>query len=311
VTSAASARVAAASPLDDQPASRLLLGLLRDYWYGSEAFVPSWALMALLGEFGINEPAGRAALSRLARRGWLQGRRDGRRTAYRVAPDRMPAALAAAQAVVAFGAEPAPWDGEWTCVAFSIPEAARRRRPALRRRLRALRLGPLFDGLWITPRAPLAAIDRSLAELGIGDAAVFRAREVPRPGAAELLGAWDLDALRAGYDGLVALLDRLVALVDRGAVPECDALVTRTDVMARWSALVAIDPGLPVELLPADWPLAAARSLVIEAYDALGPAAEARALALVGGVDSGVVPRSHRAADRLRDTIGGREDDHA
>ena len=311
MTSRASARVTAASPLDDQPASRLLMGLLGDYWYGSGAFVPSWALMALLGEFGINEPAGRAALSRLARRGWLDGRRDGRRTAYRVAPDRLPAALAAGRAVVAFGAEPAAWDGQWTCVAFSIPEAARRRRPALRRRLRALRLGPLFDGLWITPRAPLAALDRSLTELGIADAAVFRAREVPRSGGTELVGAWDLDGLRAGYAALVATLERLVALVQRDAVPEADALVVRTDVMARWGALVAADPGLPAELLPADWPLPAARALVIEAYDALGPLAEARARALVRGVGEAVAPRCHRAADRLRQPIRRREDDHA
>src|SRR4029453_1546571 len=79
VTSGASARVTAASPLDDQPASRLLMGLLGDYWYDSRAYVPSWALMALLGEFGINEPGGRAALSRLSRRGRLHGPRDGGR----------------------------------------------------------------------------------------------------------------------------------------------------------------------------------------------------------------------------------------
>jgi phenylacetic acid degradation operon negative regulatory protein len=300
VTSGASARVTAASPLDDQPASRLLMGLLGDYWYDSRAYVPSWALMALLGEFGINEPAGRAALSRLSRRGWLQGRRDGRRTAYRVAPDRLPAALAAARALVTFGAESATWDGEWTCVAFSIPEAARRRRPALRRRLRALRLGPLFDGLWITPRAPLAALDRSLTELGVAGAAVFRAREVPRAGGAELLDAWDLAALRAGYERLIVTLDRLVALVRRDAVPEADALVARTDVMARWGAQVASDPGLPAELLPPDWPLAAARALVVEAYDGLGPRAEARVRALVGDLGEAAAPHCHRAADRLR-----------
>lgn len=300
MTSGASARVTAALPLDDQPASRLLMGLLGDYWHGSPAYVPSWALMALLGEFGINEPAGRAALSRLSRRGWLQGRRDGRRTAYRVAPERLTAAMAAGRALVAFGTEPAAWDGEWTCVAFSIPEASRRRRPALRRRLRALRLGPLFDGLWITPRAPLAALDRSLIELGVADAAVFRAREVPRAGGAELLGAWDLAAVRAGYQGLVVTLDRLVALVRRDGVPEADALVARTDVMARWAALVASDPGLPAELLPPDWPLGAARALVIEAYDALGPRAEARVRTLVGDVGEAAAPRCHRAADRLR-----------
>jgi phenylacetic acid degradation operon negative regulatory protein len=311
MTSGVSARVAAGSPLDRQSASRLLIGLFGDYWFGNARFVPSWALVALLGEFGINEPAGRAALSRLTRAGWLQGRRDGRRTAYRVTPDRVPEALDEGRAALASGSEPCPWDGLWTCVAFSVPEADRHRRPALRRRLRALRLGPLFDGLWITPRAPLAAIDRSLAEVGIADAAVFRASEVPRPGGVDLLAAWDLDALRAGYDHLLGLLDRLGGPVRPEQVPVTDALVARTDLMVRWEALVTADPGLPDELLPADWPARRARRLVADAYDSLGPPAQRRARELVGTLAGPVAPRCHRASDCRPGVPGRPGNDHA
>jgi phenylacetic acid degradation operon negative regulatory protein len=304
-------RAPTGTSLRDLPASHLLITLYRDYWYGSEEFVPSRSLVALLGEFGVNEPAARAALSRLARGGWLEGRRQGRRTAYRLDPRRAAQALAEGRRTVLFGTELCRWDGQWTCVAFSVPEADRRRRPALRRRLRALRLGPLFDGLWITPRAPIDAIDRSLTELGIVDAAVFRVTEVPRPAGIDLLDAWDLDELRAGYDALVARLDRLADRAERGEVPVAEALVTRSDLMARWRALVRIDPRLPDELLPDDWPLRRARQLVVETYDALGPLGQARARELVGALPPGAAPRYHRAADRLRTDADDPEDDHA
>ena len=199
-------RATAGSFLSELPASSLLLTLYCDYWYASAEYVPSRALVALLEALGVNEPAGRAALSRLARRGWLEGRKQGRRTAYRVTPARLPVVLAEGERTVRFGADPWPWDGRWTCVAFSVPEADRHLRPVLRRRLRRLGLGPLYDGLWITPRAPLAAIDRVLTELAIDDAAVFRVAEVPRPAGIGLIGAWDLPALRAAYDDLARRL---------------------------------------------------------------------------------------------------------
>src|SRR5262245_31298595 len=304
-------RATAGSFLSELPASSLLLTLYCDYWYASAEYVPSRALVALLEALGVNEPAGRAALSRLARRGWLDGRKQGRRTAYRIDPDRLPLALAECERVVRFGADPWPWDGRWTCVAFSVPEADRHLRPVLRRRLRRLGLGPLYDGLWITPRAPLAAIDRVLTELAIDDAAGFRVAEVPRPAGVGLLGAWDLPALRAAYDDLGRRLVRLQAREARSGVAPVDAFVQRADLMARWHGLMLADPELPDELLPADWPRSRTRQLVLAAYDALGPAAERRAREIVGAIAETAAPRCHQAGDRLARRVGGRMADHA
>jgi phenylacetic acid degradation operon negative regulatory protein len=297
--------------LSELPASSLLLTLYCDYWYASAEYVPSRALVALLEVLGVNEPAGRAALSRLARRGWLEGRKQGRRTAYRVAPDRLPLALAECERIVRFGADPLPWDGRWTCVAFSVPDADRHLRPVLRRRLRRLGLGPLYDGLWITPRAPLAAIDRVLTELRILDAAVFRVAEVPRPAGIDLLGAWDLPVLRATYDDLSGRLVRLRDRLAKGGVPPVEAFVLRADLMARWHGLMLADPELPDELLPGDWPRCRVRELVLASYDALGPAGERRAREIVGTIARTAAPRCHRAGDRLATREGGRLADHA
>ena len=286
-----------APPPSEVRASELLPTLLGDYWFHSRAHIPSSTLVALLGEFGVGVDAARATLSRLARAGRLEGRRDGRRTSYRLAPPLAGAAAALGQRLMAYGAEPVAWDGRWTCVAFSLPDAEANRRRRLRTRLRALGLGPRFDGLWITPHAPLEALDRCLADLGVDDAVVLRADEVPRPAGGALVDAWDLPALRARLDDVAAAAEAVASQLGDGSVGPPDALRRRTDLMGRWRHVAASDPRLPDELLPDGWPLRRARARFVAAYDALGPLAEARVRELAGGDDGPDGPRHHRVAD--------------
>jgi phenylacetic acid degradation operon negative regulatory protein len=288
--------------LQDESAPQLLVWMFLGYWFENVEFIPSAALVALLGALGVGEAAARAALSRLARRGSLEGTKLGRNTAYRIAAGSVADARAQGRRMLKFGSGPSPWDRQWTCVVFSIPESDRRRRPALRQRLRELQLGPLFDGFWITPRAPLAAIDRSLTELGVTDAAVFRVSEVPRPAGVDLLSAWDLQALRAEYQGLIDQLEPVVDKVHDQAIPDREALVVRVEACARWRTLAFTDPGLPAELLPSDWPQRRARELFVEVYNGLGPAAERRVSELVGSVRGVTSPAPHHR--RVEDCLG-------
>lgn len=289
---------------DDGPrrgasAVELLPTLMGDYWFHSRGHIPSAALVRLLAEFGVRPDATRAALSRLARAGRLEGVRQGRNTAYRLAPALAEAAEAQGRRLMRFGAEPVGWDGSWTVVAFSVPEPEAHLRPQLRKRLRALGLGALFDGLWITPHAPLEALDRCLGDLGIVGAAVLRATEVPRPAGVRLVDAWDLAGLRDRYDEVSALVDDITARLDGGGLGPADALVARTELMRRWRGLAVADPRLPDELLPPDWPCRPVRARFARAYDDLGPVAEQRVLELVGdtGGDPADAPRHHRVAD--------------
>ena len=257
-------------------------------------------LVTLLGEFGVRPDATRAALSRATRRGRLEGTRSGRTTAYRLAPALREAATARGRALMAFGAEPIAWDGAWTCVAFSVPEADRRLRLSLRNRLRALGFGALFDGLWISPAAPGDEIDAALRRLGIASAAVLRVTEVPRSGGVDLRSAWDLAGVRERYDEFLARLDALAPRIEAGSVGSAEALAARTDVLSRWRELVTTDPKLPDELMPDDWPRAEARRRFAAAYDALGPLAEARVLQVVAPWPATPAPRHHRVDDLLR-----------
>ena len=260
---------------------RLLLTLLGDYWWQRTEPLPSSAIVALLGEFGVSDSAARAALSRLTRNGLLVTSKAGRRTYSRLSSRAAAILDDGARRIFSFGAVNRPWDGMWSLVAFSIPEDNRAARDALRKQLRWLGFAPLYDALWVSPRDHAAEVIGSLQDLGIGTATAFRATSVPfAPPAAAVTSvpvrAWDLDGLRARYECFVEFAGRLRDAAAAGQVPPLDALIARTRVMDEWRAFPGLDPDLPAELLPAAWPRHEARELFIACYDLLGPLAARR-----------------------------------
>lgn len=261
----------------------LLMTLYADYWLSTNGWASSAALVRLLAEFGITEASGRAALSRLSRRGMITVHRSGRRTFYGVDGAAATTLGDAVRKVMAFGATPQPWDGTWTTVAFSIPEDQREVRHQLRTRLRWLGFAPIFDGFWISPTASAQDTVRELDELGVTSAVVLRT-EGP-VGGRPLTEAWDLDEVRALYEEFVEDVSPLADRVRRGAVTAAEALVARTEVMDQWRTFRWKDPDLPPALLPGNWPRDAARALFAEVYDGLGPLAEHRVRQVVRELD--------------------------
>jgi phenylacetic acid degradation operon negative regulatory protein len=255
----------------------LLLTLLGDYWWQRTESLPSAALVAMLAEFGVSDSAARAALSRLTRNRLLVTSRHGRRTFVRLSDRAAQILDDGARHIFSFGGDAEPWDGMWSLVAFSISEDNRSARDALRKQLRWLGFAPLYDGLWLAPRDRAADVAGLVAELGIGTATAFRATAVPGTDPDGLpQRAWDLAELRNRYDAFTASAGKLHARALAGRMSPVEALVARTHVMDEWRAFPGLDPDLPAELLPPEWPRAAARELFVETYDLLGPLAAHR-----------------------------------
>ena len=277
-------------PVAQRP-PRLLLTLLGDYWWQRTESLPSAAIVGLLAEFGVSDSAARAALSRLTRNGLLVTSRSGRRTFVRLSQRAADVLDDGGRRIFSFGEAPAPWDGMWSLVAFSIPEDRRSERDELRKALRWLGFAPLYDGLWVCPRDHADAVMARLKDLGIGTATAFRATALPAvtagpADAADGAGAgvsadiparaWDLAGLRDRYQEFTEFAGLLRDQTVAGEISTADALVARTRVMNEWRAFPAMDPDLPYELLPPAWPRAAARDLFITCYDLLGPLAARR-----------------------------------
>ena len=177
----------------------LLMTLLGHYWFGRSEHLPSAALVELLAEFDISKPSARAALNRLTKRGLLVSSKRGRNTYYGLSASATPLIEETLKRVVTFGARDArPWDGAWTVVAFSVPEAQRDVRHSIRTNLALLGFAALYDGLWCSPWDERDGALAMLSDLGTHSATVMRADIDPRS-TVQALSAWDLDAVRERY----------------------------------------------------------------------------------------------------------------
>jgi phenylacetic acid degradation operon negative regulatory protein len=280
---AAADRALLPQPKTGTSPQHLVVTLLGDYWHGRREHLPSAALVQLLGEFAVSAVSARAALRRLVDRGVLESSRAGRQTYYGLTEQATSTILGNSLKITRFGAADRPWDGMWTIAVFSLPEPRRDARHRLRSRLRWLGFAALFDGVWVSPHATPDVVRDALADLRIGSATVLRATD---SGGRPLSSAWALDELRLTYEHFIADAAPLLVRANGGGVGPAEALVARTRLMDVWRTLPALDPDLPAELLPPDWPRRRAHDAFAGLYDALGPVAEVRVKQVLAGFDA-------------------------
>lgn len=212
---------------------------------------PAWtgALVSALAEVGCEEKAARQALTRTAAEGLLTSERDGRRVRWHLTPRGHALLTEGTARIYGFGRSPQGWDGRWLVLAVSVPESQRQLRHTLRTRLTWAGLGSPTPGLWVTPDA---SKEREVAEvvssLGV-DAFSFvgpfgsigeRARVVDQ--------AWQLEELEGRYR---AFLEDFRST--RTGTP-AEAFRGQVLLVQAWRRFPFLDPGLPVELLPPNWP---------------------------------------------------------
>jgi phenylacetic acid degradation operon negative regulatory protein len=216
------------------------------------------SLVALMDDLGVDAAATRSSISRLKRRGVLEPAREGGQAAYALSAEAL--ALLREGDLRIWSRPRAALDNGWLVVVFSVPEAEREKRHELRSLLTRLGFGTAAPGVWIAP-APvydetLAALERKgLAGytelfrgdyLGVGVAAA-RVREW-----------WDLAAIAGQYDDFLATYRPLARV--RSTEP-ARAFRAYVPMLTAWRRLPYLDPGIPLDLLPRDWPGVAAGDL--------------------------------------------------
>jgi phenylacetic acid degradation operon negative regulatory protein len=141
------------------------------------------------------------------------------------------------------------WDGRWQLVVTDLPRE-RSRRDRLRAGLTFLGFAQLDDATWIGPRWS-AEVDGLLEVEGV------RAERFSARHDGDSLGlvrrAWDVEGLGRSYTRWHADASDLVPT---GAeVPDDEqAFAARSRLVHEWRKFLFLDPGLPRELLPEDWP---------------------------------------------------------
>ena len=227
-----------------------LFDLYGDHLRARGGRAPVAALVRLLAPLGVAAPAVRTAVSRMVRQGWLEpvrlpdgpGLRPDARAPYAGSTTPPPASTAPSAS---------DWDGTWHLMVTDLPRRAQPARPAARRpdlpRLRPARRRHLG-------RPPL---------VGRGRRACSRSRRVR---AERFAARHDGDSLgpgppRLGRRGpgpvLRPLAGRRRASWSPAAGTDPDdeqAFAARSRLVHEWRKFLFLDPGLPRELLPRDWP---------------------------------------------------------
>lgn len=286
----------------------LAVTLLADYTLRHRAWLPSAAIVALLVESGLTAASARTAISRLARRGVLERTRRGRQSFYRLTTPAAATLAAGGRSVVAFPVEAEAWDGQWTLIAFSVPQERESARRALRSRLRWMGFMPLYDGLWVSPSPPPAEIT-ARGDDGFGAVTVFRARRVDVAGCAprDPRDAWDMAAIDAHYADFIERWRPLLPRIAAGEIRGAEALRARTEVMEIYRRFKLLDPPLPMRLMPPGWLRQQAREMFAAVYDGLAEPAVRhvrRTVArIVDSPTSGIC--AHTVAEMLEGVVPG------
>jgi phenylacetic acid degradation operon negative regulatory protein len=212
------------------------------------------AIVRLMGELGVDEPAVRSSISRLKRRGILVAERMGGLAGYRLSD--------AARAILddgdrrIFDRGRASLAEGWVLAVFSVPESEREKRHQLRSRLAWLGFGTVSAGVWIAPGHLLAETRDVLERDGLAAYVdLFGSQHVGFGVAADKVSQWwDLERLQQLY---AQFLDRYSATLNRyrrrRSVDERDAFGLYVTALTEWRRLPYLDPGLASEVLPPRW----------------------------------------------------------
>jgi phenylacetic acid degradation operon negative regulatory protein len=242
----------AAAPHELQP-QELVITFAGAYMRLDQRPVWSGGLVELLGYFGFTPGSARVSLARLVKRNLLERVRAGRLVFYRPTA-RTHALLAEGDRRIFELTQPVTLDGPWTFVWYSLPDELRVARHRLSRRLRFLGFGSIEDSNWICPRDERRDVRLILAELDVTErAAIFLSTPENGPGLEQLISsAWNLPDLADRYGRYASAFGPAAEHVDD--LDDRAAFVIRTLAMDSYRRFPFLDPGLPRELLPPEWP---------------------------------------------------------
>ena len=234
-------------------ATSLLRTVVGLYLREAGGWLPSRGLLHLLEVLDVSATRARTALTRVRAKGLVcPESRDGV-TGVVLNPAAEPMLARGDRRI--FHPRTMATDDAWCLVSFSVPEAERERRHQLRRRLYWIGCGTVAPGLWVCPDFLREEVEEILTDLGLRERATLFVSRAPLTGV-DLSEAvcqwWDLDEL-------AGLHRRFLDLHGAGAGPghpvdDSVAFATYVRSIDQWRVIPYLDPGLPFELLPADWP---------------------------------------------------------
>jgi len=219
------------------------------------------SLIELAAPFGLNERLVRTATARLAKDGWLTGRRAGKLSEYRLSSN---GRTRFAEATKRIYSEPdTQWSGRWTLIV--VPPMRATERNEIRDELLWRGFGEISANVFAHPEFDARAqrglgglLDRVVAfDASLAEEAPQRLMEL----------GWDLEDLGLRYQRFVDRFATVLAeLTRRRELEPRDCFLVRTLLIHEYRRLHLRDPMLPAQLLRANWPGVQAAALCRAIY---------------------------------------------
>jgi phenylacetic acid degradation operon negative regulatory protein len=231
--------------------------------HGGEIWLGS--IIRTLSPLGINERLTRTAVFRLVRDGWLESRKQGRRSFYHLSNTGQNYYRRAASRIYASN-KPA-WDGLWTVLFTSlVPEA---KRAAMKRGLLWLGYGQMATGVYALPCDARPELYELLADLELDDSIVcMQAQADGSENLKKLVtSGWNLDELRQRYVTFNRQYFLANNLLQRTKEHSGQSLLLmRVLLIHEYRKILLSDPELPAAMLPVDWEGNTAQTLTSDIY---------------------------------------------
>jgi phenylacetic acid degradation operon negative regulatory protein len=240
------------------------------------------SLIALAAPFGLNERLVRTATARLAKEGWLEGRRAGKLSEYHLSNDGRERFAEATKRI--YGEPDTEWSGRWTVVVLPAMRAAERRELADELVWRGF--GALSNNVFAHPELDSRAL-KLPRRPGGPKVIVFEAALADDDAPQRLVSlGWDLEDLGRRYQLFVKRFERVLAALQGVCNLNHQAcFVVRTLLIHEYRRLHLRDPLLPARLLGAGWPGAKAATLCRDIYARVFAASEMHLSAVAAQLD--------------------------
>ncbi|MEP6886672.1 MAG: phenylacetic acid degradation operon negative regulatory protein PaaX [Gammaproteobacteria bacterium] len=258
------------------------------------------SLITLAAPFGLNERLVRTATARLAKDGWLEGRRSGKLSEYHLSADGRERFAEATKRI--YDAPDADWPGRWTVVVLPAMRAAERK--ALSDELIWRGFGALSNNVFAHPQLESRAFTLPRRTGGpLSQVIVFDASLADDDSPQRLVSmGWNLEDLARRYQLFVKRFEPvLTALQGTRSLDHQAGFIVRTLLIHEYRRLHLRDPMLPPRLLPADWPGAKAAVLCRDIYARIFTASEMHLSRVAARLEGPLPPPD----DSVRRRFGG------
>jgi phenylacetic acid degradation operon negative regulatory protein len=261
--------------VSEQPAPRQLITTLYGLYARAEHdWLSVASLVRLMEDLGVDAAAVRSSVSRLKKRDVLRSVRHDGRAGYALSPSTVEVLREGDDRI--WSRPRATAEDGWLVAVFSVPESEREKRHALRSQLARLGFGSAAPGVWVAPGTLYDETVRALDRLGLSAYTEFFRGDYLGSGdvAARMAEWWDLDEMARLYD---AFVDDFAGLRSSTAPAPVEAFRAYVPMLTAWRRLPYLDPGLPLEHLPADWAGLAAGELFADLDELLRKPADEHA----------------------------------